>query len=130
VDSPPKHSSELLHADLVYEIVGAAFEVHNEIGYGLHEKPYENALVVELRSRGKIIDQQRRHEINYKGVHVGEFIPDLIVDDLVVVDAKVLDRIGSLERAQMLNYLRITNLRVGVIINFWKRKLEWERLVL
>jgi len=130
MDTNVHQCSELLHGALVFEIVGASFEVHNVLGHGLHEKPYENALVVELRKRGKLLDQQRRHEITYKGVHVGEFVPDLIVDDAVVVDTKVIDRITNLERGQMLNYLRITKLRVGLIINFHRRKLEWERIVL
>jgi GxxExxY protein len=97
---------------------------------GLHEKPYENAMIVELRLRKHVIDQQKRFEVRYKGEYVGEFIPDLIVDDSVIVDAKVIDRITNIERGQMLNYLRITGLRVGLIINFRHSKLEWERIIL
>ncbi len=123
-------ADELLHGPLVYSIVGAAFEVLRGLKTGLHEKPYENAMIVELRLRRHIIDQQKRFEIRYKGEYVGEFIPDLIVDDAVIVDAKVIDRITNLERGQMLNYLRITGLRVGLIINFRHTKLEWERIIL
>lgn len=130
MDTNVHQCSELLHGDLVFEIVGAAIEVQAELGPGLHEKPYENSMAVELRRRGKTLDQQRRHEITYKGVHVGEFIPDLIVDNSVVVDSKVIDRITNLERGHMLNYLRITQLRVGLIINFQRRKLGWERVIL
>ena len=100
------------------------------LGHGFHEKPYERAMVMELRLRGHTIDSQRRFEILYKGQNVGEFVPDLIVDDAVIVDTKVIDRITNLERGQMLNYLRITGLRVGLILNFHKAKLEWERVVL
>lgn len=123
-------NDELLHGELVYSIVGSTLEVLKHLGHGLHEKPYENALVVEFRLKQFKIDQQRRYELNYKGVHVGEFVPDLVVDDSVIVDTKVIDRITGLERGQMLNYLRLTNLKVGVIINFHKPKLEWERIIL
>lgn len=114
----------------VFEIVGAAMEVLNGLGHGLAEKPYENALVVEFGLRGIPCRQQVRFEVTYKGVTVGEFVPDLIAFDAVVVDTKVIDRIGDHERGQMLNYLRVTGKRVGVILNFKNAKLEWERMVL
>ena len=120
----------LPHAALVYAIVGSAIEVLRGIGHGLHEKPYENALVVEFGIRNLGLEQQRSFEISYKGVRVGQFIPDLLVGSAVVVDAKVIDRITNVERGQMLNYLRITGMKVGVILNFQKPKLEWERIVL
>ena len=114
----------------VFQIVGAAMEVLNELGHGLHEKPYENALVVEFGLRKVPFRQQPNYDVLYKGHKVGLFVPDLIAYDSVVVDAKVIDRITDIERGQMLNYLRITKLRVGVILNFKNPKLEWERLVL
>jgi GxxExxY protein len=121
--------TKLLLKDEVYAIVGAAIEVLNGLGHGLVERPYENALVVEFKLRGIPLVQQPRFEVVYKGVQVGEFVPDLITHDAVVVDAKVIDRITDHERGQMLNYLRITGKRVGVILNFKNAKLEWERLV-
>ena len=122
--------TELAHRDEVFQIVGCAFEVLNELGHGLHEKPYENALVVEFGLKTVSFVQQPNFPVLYKGIKVGEFIPDLIAFGTVVVDAKVIDRITDLERGKMLNYLRITGLRVGLIINFAKPKLEWERIVL
>ncbi|TLD71842.1 GxxExxY protein [Phragmitibacter flavus] len=118
------------HKELTHLIIGCAFEVLNEMGHGLHEKPYERAMIVELRLKEAAIDQQRKFDLIYKGFTVGEFIPDLIVDNSVVVDTTVIDRITNHERGQMLNYLRITKLRVGLIINFYKPKLEWERVML
>ena len=120
----------LLFKDEVFQIVGAAMEVLNELGHGLHEKPYENALVVEFGLREIPFRQQPNYDVLYKGHKVGLFVPDLIVHSAIVVDAKVIDRITDIERGQMLNYLRITKLRVGVILNFKNPKLEWERLVL
>lgn len=118
------------HAALTYEIVGCAIEVLNSLGHGFHEKPYENALVVEFGLRCMPVSQQQCFEIQYKSIAVGEFIPDLIVGNAVIVDTKVIEQITDLERGQMLNYLRITGLRVGLIINFKRPRLEWERMVL
>lgn len=125
-----KHRSEFQEGDLAHSIIGAAFEVVNGIGHGLHEKPYENALVVELELRGHTIGQQVVYEIEFKGTTVGTFIPDLIVDDTVIVDTKVIDKITDHERGQMLNYLRISGLKIGLIINFKNAKLQWDRVVL
>jgi GxxExxY protein len=123
-------SSELLQRDEVYKIVGCAIEVLNGLGHGLHEKPYENALVVEFEMRGIPLAQQPRYPITYKGINVGEYVPDLIAFSSVVVDTKVIDAITDHERGQMLNYFKITGLKVGVILNFKRAKLEWERIVL
>ena len=130
MDTNEHEEGNLLHGDLVYAIIGCAFEVLRGLGHGLHEKPYENALVVEFGLRGISIEQQRRCDVLYKGVRVSEFVPDLIAGGAVVVDAKVVDCITDFERGQMINYLRITKLRVGLIINFQKPKLEWERIIL
>ena len=104
-------------------------EVLNGLGAGLNEKPYENALVVEFGLGGISFEQQPRFPVDYKGIRVGEFVPDLIAGAAVVVDAKVIERITDIERGQMLNYLRITGLKVGLIINFKRPKLEWERII-
>jgi GxxExxY protein len=120
----------LLFKDEVFRIVGCAIEVLNGLGNGIVEKPYENALVVEFRLRAIPFRQQPAFDLFYKEIKVGLFVPDLIAFDAIVVDTKVIDRITEHERGLMLNYLRITKLRVGVILNFKYRKLEWERLVL
>src|ERR1017187_2010641 len=113
-----------------HALIGCAFEVLNELGHGLNEKLYENALVVEFKRRGIAFDQQRRFEVLYKSEHIGKFVPDLIAFGKVVVDAKTIDGITDHERGQMLNYLRITKLPVGLILNFKHAKLEFERIVL
>jgi len=122
--------NRLKSADLTGEIIASAMEVLNTLGHGLLEKPYENALVVELKLRGVTFQQQPRFEVVYKSVPVGEYVPDLTVADRVVVDAKVIEAITNLELGQMLNYLKITGLRVGLILNFRRAKLEWKRVVL
>jgi GxxExxY protein len=114
----------------VFRIVGCAFDVIKEVGHGLHEKPYENALVLAFQDAGISIQQQMAFPILFKARQVGEYIPDLIADGAVIIDTKVIDRITDHERGQMLNYLRVTGLRVGLIINFKRAKMEWERIVL
>jgi GxxExxY protein len=121
---------ELILKEEVYQIVACALEVLNGIGHGLHEKPYENAIVVEAGLRGIRLVQQPRFPVLYKEACVGEFIPDLILFDAVVVGTKVIEVISDHERGQMLNYLRITGHKIGVILNFKRSKLEWERVVL
>src|SRR5436853_5773565 len=124
------NENRLLFKEEVFQIVGSAIEVLNTLGHGVVEKPYENALAVEFRLRGIPFRQQPAFNVLYKGENVGLFIPDLIAFEAVVVDTRVIDRITDHERGLMLNYLRITNLRVGAILNFKRAKLEWERIVL
>lgn len=122
--------SKLLLKAETEKLIGFSFEVLNEVGHGLNEKIYENSLVVLFKRNGIAFDQQRRFPVLFRGEQVGEFIPDLIAFGSVIVDAKVIDRITDHERGQMLNYLRITKLRVGLIVNFKNARLEWERVVL
>jgi GxxExxY protein len=122
--------SKLLLREEVYQIVGCAFEVLKGLGHGFHEKPYENALAVEFNLRGIPFMHQPRFPVIYKGVNIGEYVPDLIVFGAVVVEMKVIDTVTDHERGQMLNYLRITEHKVGVILNFKHARLEWERIVL
>lgn len=110
-------------------IIGCAIEVINTLGHGLLEKPYENALVVEFGLRQISVEQQSRFDVIYKTVKVGECIPDLIVYDRVIVDTKTIEQITDREVEQMLNYLKITGLSVGLIINFKHPKLTWKRIV-
>jgi GxxExxY protein len=120
----------MLLEEQTYEVIGAAIEVLNQLGQGIHEKPYENALVIELGLREIFCEQQTRFDVTYKTVKVGEYIPDLIAARKIIVDTKVIERITNHERGQMINYLRITRLPVGLIFNFRYSKLQWERFVL
>jgi len=127
-----KHGSDskLILREETQKIIGYAFEVLNEVGHGFNEKVYENSLTVLFKTNDIAFDQQRRFPVYFRKVEVGEFIPDLIAFDSVIVDTKVIDRITDRERGQMLNYLRITKLRVGLILNFKNPRLERERVVL
>jgi GxxExxY protein len=121
---------ELLLKDEVYSVISCSLEILNGLGHGLHEKPYENALVVEFSHRGIPFIQQPRYPVEWRKVKVGEFIPDLIAYDQVIVDTKTIEKITDHERGKMMNYLRISSLPLGLIINFKHSRLEWERIVL
>ncbi|MGJ8695210.1 MAG: GxxExxY protein [Verrucomicrobiaceae bacterium] len=112
------------------KVIGCAFEVLNGIGHGFHEKPYENALAVEFSKQNIPFEQQPRFPVIYKNVTVSEYIPDLIAFSQIIIDTKVIDQINNHEIGQMLNYLRITKLPVGLILNFKRSRLEFRRVTL
>jgi GxxExxY protein len=114
--------------ELVFKIVGAAMTVHNAIGHGLREKTYERALVVEFQHLDISYDQQHRYPVLYRDVKVDEYIPDLEVDDLIVVDTKVVTKIHDDDIGQIINYLKITGKSTGLILNFKHPKLEWRKV--
>lgn len=120
---------ELIHKELSESLIGAAMTVLNALKPGLDEKLYENALVIELRKRGHRVAQQRPHPVYYDGQLVGTMIPDLIVDDLVIADPKVVSAFNETHQAQMIGYLAITGLRLALLLNFKNAKLEWKRVV-
>ncbi|MBN2078719.1 MAG: GxxExxY protein [Spirochaetes bacterium] len=120
----------LLFENETHLIIGCAMEVLNVLGHGLLEKPYENALCIEFSARNIRFSQQQRYDVVYKTIKVGEYIPDLIVDNQIIVEAKTIDRIGPVEKGQMINYLRIAGLTMGLILNFKHPKLEWKRIIL
>jgi GxxExxY protein len=120
--------SKLLLQDETRRILGCAFDVLNEIGHGLHEKIYENALTVAFKLCDILFEQQRHFPVLFRGQKVGEFVPDLAVFGSVIVDPKVIERITDHERGKMINYLQITKFRVGLILNFRYARLQWERV--
>jgi GxxExxY protein len=120
---------KLLHEDITRRIIGAAMAVLNELRPGLDEKVYENALVVELLDLGATVEQQRVFPVHYKGHFVGKLTPDLIVDTQVIVETKVVEAFVDSHFAQVLGYLAITDLRVGLLLNFKHAKLQWKRII-
>jgi GxxExxY protein len=123
-------SANLIFQDEVYQIIECSMTILNGIGHGLNEKPYENALAVEFMHCGIPFEQQKRFPVVWRETIVGEFIPDLIAFGGIIIDTKTIEKITDHERGQMINYLRITGLQLGLIINFKKPTLEWERMVL
>ena len=119
-----------LYKDETHKVIGCSMEVINALGHGLLEKPYENALIVEFKLQGIPFQQQPHFPVIYKSVQVGKYIPDIIAFNKIIIDTKTIERIGNTEKGQMINYLKITGLRVGLIINFKHPKLEWKRVIL
>jgi len=113
-----------------YAIIGAAMEVHNTLGCGFLEAVYQEALEVEFMARGIPFRREVPLPISYKG-HVlnTAYRADFICFDSLIVEIKALDRIGGIEHAQVLNYLKATGLEVGLVINFGEQSLKWDRLV-
>lgn len=110
-------------------ILGAAMTVLNTLKPGLSEKAYENALVLELRKRGLVVETQRRFEVLYENVVVDTLVPDLVVDQLVIVDPKVATDFTETHVAQMMGYLAITGCRLALLLNFKYADLRWRRVI-
>jgi GxxExxY protein len=119
----------MIHEKLSGEIIGAAMVVLNELGPGLDEKLYERALIIELRKRGHVVDQQKAFPVHYSGELIGNLVPDAIVDNLVVADPKVVEAFSETHVRQMIGYLAITKLKLALLLNFKHAKLEWKRIV-
>jgi GxxExxY protein len=109
-------------------IIGAAMNVLNKLRPGLDEKLYERALVIELAKKGLVCDQQKQHLVHYDGELIGNLIPDLIVNDTVIVDPKVVNTFNESHTAQMLGYLNITGLKTALLLNFKYAKIQIKRI--
>ena len=120
---------EFLYKELTKEIIDSAFCVQNYLGCGLLEKVYENSLIMELELRNKKVISQKEFKVIYRGQEVGIYYADLVVEDKVIVEVKAVEEINDIHRAQVINYLKISGLRIGLIISFAKPKLKYERLV-
>jgi GxxExxY protein len=123
--------AELLYKQEVYQIVAAAIEVHRELGSGFAEAVYQEAMEIELKSRGILFVGQKILRVYYKEQLLEKaYAADIVCFDAIIVELKVLDRRSEKEEAQILNYLKATRLRVGLLINFGvPGKLDWQRYV-
>lgn len=119
-----------LYQDLTREILAAAFRVHNALGCGLLEKVYGNAMFWDLRLNNKPVITEKEFKVVYRDKEVGVYYADLVVDEKVIVEVKAVERLDNVHRAQLLNYLRISGLRVGLLLNFANPKLEYERIII
>ena len=124
-----EHPDKLLHRATTEAIIGAAFEVQRELGYGFLERVYQRALQFELKRRGVTAEIERRIQVQYKGVIVGDYDADLIVDGCVAVEIKINPEYDKRDEAQLLNELKATRLKVGLLLNFGRTKVEYKRLV-
>lgn len=113
-----QQAPEDLHADLTGEIIGAFYHVYNALGYGFLEAVYQNALMVTLRKRGHAVEVRQPVEVRFEGVVVGKYFADLIVNRLVIIELKSVETLCDAHEAQLLNYLRATDIEVGLLLNF------------
>ena len=113
---------------LTEQIIGCAFEVSNTIGSGFLEKVYENSLAHELRKAGLRVEQQKTISVYYDGVIVGEYVADLVVNDAVLVELKAVKSLDDIHFAQCMNYLKATGLKICLLLNFGKPKVEIKRI--
>jgi GxxExxY protein len=115
--------------EITEPIIGAAFEVHAQLGYGFLERVYHRALQVELLRRGFRVELEKRITVRYKDVVVGEYDADLLVEDVVLVEVKIAPQYDKRDEAQLLNELKATGIKLGLLLNFGRSKVELKRLV-
>jgi GxxExxY protein len=118
------------HKEVTYQIISAAFEVHNVLGYGFLESVYEKSLVKELGLKGIKAETQCQITVEYKGEKVGSYCADVVVNEEIILELKAVESLSKAHEAQLLNYLKATHKRVGILINFGKEKVEYRRFIL
>ena len=118
------------HRELTEEIIGAAFEVHRELGPGFLEKVYEAALVQELEERGVRVSSQAEIAVRYKTQPIGVYYADLLVDGSVICEIKAVETLASAHEAQLLHYLKATGIKVGLLLNFGAKRVQVKRFAL
>src|SRR5262245_32914435 len=117
-----------LYSNLTETILGCCFDVMNELGVGFLESVYKNALFIAIKEKGLKIEAEKRFEIEFRGRKIGLYIADLVVEDLVIVELKSCESLLGEHQAQLINYLKASDILVGLLVNFGKRKVEYKRL--
>ena len=116
--------------EITYLINGAVFEVNRVLGPGFLEKVYENALKIELEEKGLNVQAQVPLKVSYKGRPVGEYFADLLVENKVIIELKTVEKLNNIHKAQLLNYLKTTDIKVGLLVNLKDEKAQIKRMVL
>ena len=129
MNTDKKAAESYPHQELTREIIGAAFAVHGELGCGFLEKVYENAMCIELQAKGLAVQQQAEIEVSYKEQSVGVYYADLLVNQLVICELKSAKALTTAHQAQLLNYLKATGIKVGLLLNFGSERVEVKRMV-
>lgn len=120
--------TKILHSDITEKIIEAFYKVYNTLGYGFLEKVYENAMRIELKRMEMKVDVQKNIKVHYTGYEVGDYYADLIVNDLVILELKAAEALCKEHEAQLVNYLKATNIEVGLLLNFGKKP-EFKRKI-
>ncbi len=119
---------KLSHFELTGSILNCCFEVMKELGPGFVESIYKNALLIAMRQKGFQVEVERSFEVMFRGIVIGRYRTDLIVAQTVVVELKCCESLVREHQAQLFNYLKVSRLPVGLLVNFYRGKLEWKRL--
>lgn len=119
----------LQHEEITEQIIGAAFEVHGILGYGFLEKVYQKAMQAELVRRGLKAELEHKITVSYKNVNVGDYEADIFVEEAVIVELKVAKTYRPKDEAQLLNELKATGVKVGLLINFGRTEVTFKRMV-
>jgi GxxExxY protein len=128
-DNLTRNNSELLHIDLTQIIIGSAFEVYKVLGYGFLEKVYKKSLIYELKLNKLKVIEEYPMKVRYKTEVIGNYYADVYVDNKVIIEVKTEERYYSIQEAQLLNYLKATGTKIGLLINFGRFKCEFKRLI-
>jgi GxxExxY protein len=121
--------SKLIHYQLSHKVLGIAFKVHNCIGPGLHESAYEEAFCIELANAGIRYKRQQVFPIYYSGQYISTYVADIVVENNIILELKSVRELNPVMFAQIINYLKLSRLQVGYLINFHNIKVEWKRFV-
>lgn len=118
-----------IHKELTYKVIGCAMVVHRELGYGFLEKVYENAMMVQLRKEGIEAKQQQGVSVQFSGEIVGEYFADILIENKIIIELKAVDSLIERHFAQVLNYLKATDIKVGLLLNFGPQGLQHKRFI-
>lgn len=118
----------MLHEDITEKIIAAFFEVYNILGYGFLEKVYENSLIIKLKKNGFSVEKQKKIKVYFEGHIVGEYFADLIINSKVIIEIKAVEKLCNEHKFQLINYLKATNMEVGLLLNFGKKP-EFKRVI-
>ena len=124
-----EHNSNFLHSEITDLIIKAYYQVYNKLGFGFLEKVYENAMMIELKRLNLKCERQKPITVNYDGIDIGEYFADIIVNDCVIIELKAAENLCPEHEAQLVNYLKATEIEVGLLLNFGKEP-KFKRRVL
>lgn len=111
----------MLHSDITGKILEAFYKVYNTLGYGFLESVYEKAMLIELQNFGLFVERQKRIKVYYEGIQVGDYFADLIVNNCIIIELKAAEALSKENEYQLINYLKATDIEVGLLINFGKK---------
>jgi GxxExxY protein len=126
--SKKRVGEKVLYPELSYRVMNAVFEVHNQLGPGFTENIYERALILEFDKRGIAYKAQKQIEIIYKGEKLGNYRLDLLVEGCIILELKAVIALNDLFKHQLLSYLRATDLKLGILVNFGAKRVEYIRI--